>query len=135
MDFCFQWDLVSLTHPCRYATRHFGLQRYASLLPSVGTLVESFAVSLTNKVVGSDVIINQNSIDWYEGLGSDISTFNEDGLGFVYYSNRCTQQQQHNDTGQPWSAHQSKSAIRMATKMLNPLQDERGKQLENVLQA
>jgi hypothetical protein len=42
--------------------------------------VESFAVSLINKVIGSDVIINQDSIDGYEGLGFDISTFNEDVL-------------------------------------------------------
>jgi hypothetical protein len=41
--------------------------------------VESFAVSLTNKIIGSDVKINQDSIDGYEGLDFDISTFNEDG--------------------------------------------------------
>ncbi len=47
--------------------------------------VESFAASLTNKLIGSDVKINQNSIDGYEGLGSfDISTFNEDGSDGVY---------------------------------------------------
>ncbi len=38
--------------------------------------VDFFAYSLTNKVIGSDVIINQVSIDGYEGLGFDISTFN-----------------------------------------------------------
>jgi hypothetical protein len=38
--------------------------------------VESFAVCLTNKFIGSDVIINQDSTDGYEGLGVDISTFN-----------------------------------------------------------
>ncbi len=36
--------------------------------------VESFAVSLTNEAIGSNVKINQNSIDGYEGLGFDIST-------------------------------------------------------------
>jgi hypothetical protein len=46
--------------------------------------VESFAVSLTNKVIGSDVITNQDSIDGYEGLGFGISTFNEDGLGDLF---------------------------------------------------
>jgi hypothetical protein len=46
--------------------------------------VESFAVSLTNKFIGSDVKIDQDSIDGYEGLGFDISTFNEDGSGDVY---------------------------------------------------
>jgi hypothetical protein len=42
-----------------------------------------FAVSLTNKVIGSDVKINQDSIDGYEWLGFDLSTFNEDGAGDV----------------------------------------------------
>jgi hypothetical protein len=46
--------------------------------------VESFAVNLTNEVIGSDIKINQDSIDGYEGLGSDISTFNEDGSDDVY---------------------------------------------------
>jgi hypothetical protein len=46
--------------------------------------VESFAVSLTSKVIGSDVNINQDSIDGYEGLGFDISTFNDDGLGDLF---------------------------------------------------
>jgi hypothetical protein len=46
--------------------------------------VESFAVSLTNKVIGSDVIINQDSIDGYERLGFDIRTFNEGGLGDLF---------------------------------------------------
>jgi hypothetical protein len=46
--------------------------------------VESFAVSLTNKDIGSDVKINQDSIDGYERLGFDISTFNEGGSGDVY---------------------------------------------------
>jgi hypothetical protein len=46
--------------------------------------VESFAVSLTNKIIGSDVKINQDFIDGYEGLGFDMSTFNEDGFGDVF---------------------------------------------------
>jgi hypothetical protein len=46
--------------------------------------VESFAVSLTNKIIGSDVIINQDFIDGYEGLGFDMSTFNQDGLGDLF---------------------------------------------------
>ncbi len=45
---------------------------------------ESYAVSLTNKVIGSDVKINQDSIDGYLGLGFDMSTFNENGSGDVY---------------------------------------------------
>jgi hypothetical protein len=44
---------------------------------------ESFAIRLTNKVIGSDVKINQDSIDGYEGLGFDMSTFNEDCSGDV----------------------------------------------------
>ncbi len=47
-------------------------------------MVEAFAVSLTSKVLGSDVKINQDSIHGYEGLGFDISSFNEDGSGDVY---------------------------------------------------
>jgi hypothetical protein len=46
--------------------------------------VESFAVSLTYKVIGSDVKINHDSIDGYEVLGFDISTFNDNGSGDVY---------------------------------------------------
>ncbi len=46
--------------------------------------VESFAVSLTNKIICSDVIINEDSIDGYEGFGFDISTINEDGLGDMF---------------------------------------------------
>jgi hypothetical protein len=45
---------------------------------------EYFAVSLMNKVIGSDVKINQDSIDGYMGLGFDMSNFNEDGSGDVY---------------------------------------------------
>jgi hypothetical protein len=47
---------------------------------------ESFAVSLTNKVmlIGSNVNLNQDSIDGYVGLDFDMSNFNEDGLGDVY---------------------------------------------------
>jgi hypothetical protein len=45
---------------------------------------ESFSVSLTNKIIGSDVIIYQDSIDGYEGLGFDVSTFNQDGLGDLF---------------------------------------------------
>ncbi len=47
---------------------------------------ESFSVRLTNKVIGSDVKINQDSIDGYLGLGFDMSTFNEDGSGDVWYT-------------------------------------------------
>ncbi len=46
--------------------------------------IESFSVSLTNKTICSDVIINQDSIDRYEGLDFDMSTFNQDGLGDLF---------------------------------------------------
>jgi hypothetical protein len=39
---------------------------------------------LTNKIIGLDVIINQDSIDGYEGLGFDVSTFNQNGLGDLF---------------------------------------------------
>ena len=45
---------------------------------------ESFSLSLTNTVIGSDVKINQHSIHGYMGLGFDISNFNDDGSGDVY---------------------------------------------------
>ncbi len=45
---------------------------------------ESFAVSLTNEVIGSYVKINQDSIDGYVGLGFDTSNFAEDGSGDLY---------------------------------------------------
>jgi hypothetical protein len=37
-----------------------------------------------NKVIGSNVKINQDSIDGYVGLGFDISNFNEDGSDDMY---------------------------------------------------
>ncbi len=40
---------------------------------------ESFPVELTNTVLGSEVMINQDSINRYMGLGFDMSHFNEDG--------------------------------------------------------
>jgi hypothetical protein len=46
--------------------------------------VQSFAVVLTNKGFGSYFKINQDSIDRYEGLSFDKSTFNEDGLGDLF---------------------------------------------------
>jgi hypothetical protein len=39
---------------------------------------ESFSLKLTNRVIGSDVKINQDSIHGYTGLGFDMSNFNED---------------------------------------------------------
>jgi hypothetical protein len=45
---------------------------------------ESFSLSLTNTVIGSDVKINQDFIHGYMGLGFDMRNFNEDGSGDVY---------------------------------------------------
>jgi hypothetical protein len=69
---------------CSLTTRHHILSNMQDCLMQLLQLMqfwntESFAVSLTNKVIDSDVKISQDSIDGYEGLGFDISTFNEDG--------------------------------------------------------
>jgi hypothetical protein len=74
---------------CLLTTRHHILSNMQDRLMQLLQLmhfwkVESFAVSLINKNIGSDVKINQDSIDGYEGLGFDISTFNEDGSDDVY---------------------------------------------------
>jgi hypothetical protein len=45
---------------------------------------ESFSLSLTNTVIGSDIKINQDSIHGYMGLSFDMSNFNEDGSDDVY---------------------------------------------------
>jgi hypothetical protein len=45
--------------------------------------VESFSVILTNKFIGSDVIINQDSIDGYEALGFDMSRSNLNPYGHL----------------------------------------------------
>ncbi len=74
---------------CSLTTRHHILSNMQDCLMQLLQLmqfwkVESLAVTLTNKFIGSDVKINQDSIDGYEGLGFDISTFNENGSGDVY---------------------------------------------------
>jgi hypothetical protein len=66
---------------CSFTARHHILSNMQDCLMQLLQLMqfwktESFAVSLTNKVVGSDVKINQDSIDGYLGLGFDMSTFN-----------------------------------------------------------
>jgi hypothetical protein len=74
---------------CKLTTRHHILSNMQDCLMQLLQLmqiwkVQSFPDSLTNKVIGSDVKINQDSIDGYEGLGFDMSTFNEDGLGVFF---------------------------------------------------
>jgi hypothetical protein len=45
---------------------------------------ESFSLTLTNTVIGSDVKINQDSIHGYMGLGFDMSNFKEGGSNDLY---------------------------------------------------
>jgi hypothetical protein len=70
-------------------TRHHILSNMQDCLKQLLQLMqywknESFSLSLTNTVIGSDVKINQDSIHGYMGMGFDMSNFNEDGLGDVY---------------------------------------------------
>ncbi len=74
---------------CSLTTRHHILSNMQDRLMQLLQLMqfwktESFAASLTNKVIGSNVKTNQDSIDGYVGLGFDMSTFNEDGSSDVY---------------------------------------------------
>jgi hypothetical protein len=39
--------------------------------------------------LSNKIIINQDSIDGYEGLGFDMSTFNQDGLGDLFTIGIC----------------------------------------------
>jgi hypothetical protein len=86
----FYMDLDSNTVvTCSLTTRHHILSNMQDCLMQLLQLMqfwktESFAVSLTNKGIGSDVKINRDSIDGYVGLDFDMSTFNEDGSGDVY---------------------------------------------------
>jgi hypothetical protein len=66
-----------------YSFQHAGLS-YAVITIDAIWKFKYFTVSLTNKVIGFDVKMIQDSIDGYEGLGFDISTFNEDGSGDLY---------------------------------------------------
>ncbi len=49
----------------------------------------SFSLKLANSVVGSEVMINQDSINGYMSLGFDMSNFNEDGSGDVFTFGTC----------------------------------------------
>jgi hypothetical protein len=74
---------------CSLTTRHHILSNMLDRLIQLLQLMQfwktkSFAVSLTNKDIGSNVNLNQDSIDGYVGLGFDMSNFNRDGLGDVY---------------------------------------------------
>jgi hypothetical protein len=74
---------------CSLTTRHHILSNMQYQVIQLLQLMQfwktgSFAVSLTNKVIGSNVKINQDSIAGYVGLGFDMSTFNGDGSDDVY---------------------------------------------------
>jgi hypothetical protein len=47
--------------------------------------------SLVYTVLGSEVMINQDSVNGYMGLGFDMSRFNEDGSDDVYTFGTCKQ--------------------------------------------
>ncbi len=69
---------------CSSTTRHHIISNMQDRLLQLLQLMqfwktESFYLSLTNKVIGSDVKINQDSIHGYTGLGFDMSNFKEDG--------------------------------------------------------
>jgi hypothetical protein len=74
---------------CSLTTRHHILSNMQDHLIQILQLMqfwktESFSLSLTNTVIGSDVKINQDSINGYMGLGFDMSNFNEYGTDDVY---------------------------------------------------
>ena len=49
----------------------------------------SFSLKLTNTVLGSEVMINQDSINGYMGLGFDMNHINEDGSDDVFLFGTC----------------------------------------------
>jgi hypothetical protein len=74
---------------CTLTTRHHILSNLQDCLIQLLQLtqfwrIESFSVRLTNKIIGSEVINNQDSIDGYEGLGFDMSAFKENGLSGLF---------------------------------------------------
>jgi hypothetical protein len=74
---------------CSLTTRHHIISNMQDCLLQLLQLMqfwktESFFLSLTNRVIGSDVKINQDSIHGYMGLGFDMSNFKEDGSDDVY---------------------------------------------------
>ncbi len=74
---------------CSLTTRHNILSNMKDCLLQLLQLMqfwktESFFLSLTNTVIGSDVKINQDSIHGYMGLGFDMSNFKEDTSDDVY---------------------------------------------------
>ncbi len=73
---------------CSLTTRHHILSNMQDLLLQLLQSMQfwktgSFSLKLTNTVLGSEVMINQDSINGYMGLDFDMSHFNEDGLDDV----------------------------------------------------
>jgi hypothetical protein len=49
----------------------------------------SFSLKLTNSVFGSEVVINQESINGYMGLDFDMNHINDDGSDDVFLFGTC----------------------------------------------
>ncbi len=69
---------------CLLTTRHHILSNMQDWLLQLLQLMQfwtmgSFSLKLTNSVFGSEVMINQDSINGYMGLGFDMNHINEDG--------------------------------------------------------
>ncbi len=79
---------------CLLTTRHYILSNMQYQLLQLLQLMQfwttaSFSLKLTNSVVGSEVMINHDSINGYASLGFDMSNFNEDGSGDVFTVGTC----------------------------------------------
>jgi hypothetical protein len=79
---------------CSLTSRHHILSNMQDWLLQLLQLMQfwttrSFSLKLTNTVIGSDVKINQDSINGNMGLGFDMSHFNEDGSDDVYTFGTC----------------------------------------------
>jgi hypothetical protein len=79
---------------CLLTTRHHILSNMQYQLLQVLQLMQfwmtaSFSLKLTNSVVGSEVMINQDSINGYTNLGFEMSNFNEDGSGDMFTVGTC----------------------------------------------
>ncbi len=79
---------------CLLTTRHHILSNMQYWLFQLLQLIKFwmtgyFSLKLTNSVVGSEVMIKQDSINSYTSLGFDMSNFNEDGSGDVFTFGTC----------------------------------------------
>ncbi len=79
---------------CLLTTRHHILSNMQYWLLQLLQLMQfwmtgSFSLKLTNSVVGSEVMIKQDSINGYMSIGFDMSNFNEDGSGDVFTFDTC----------------------------------------------